>query len=98
MAMVTPEEYFGPDINPTNVHAAVGRALHEWKYLEHHFSTLYTFFWGRPRANGRWVSAGDDRLTKYGMHPRGFDGRMDALTKAAQRYFRFFHLSNTRAL
>lgn len=58
MAWVTPEEYFGPDFNPTNLYAAMGRAIATWEEVEHFLAILYTAYGG--------VAGGVLLLDEYG--------------------------------
>lgn len=88
MAWVTPEEFFGPDINQDMVFAAVGRALCAWETMEYQFGVLYTIVNGQRAADGTWIETGAG-ISEYGLI-KSFDTRLDRLSDAAERFFAVF--------
>jgi hypothetical protein len=80
MAWKTPEEVFGPDIDPDNLYIGVGRALSQWEALEFEVAFLYAVFKGLPRVI--------DLIKDYGKQGRIFDSRLQLLSDAANQHFR----------
>lgn len=85
--LLTPEDFFPPAIIPTigerrkdRIHLAVGRAIHQWEYVEHHLGDLFGTLLGSAVPVGA--------LRVYGG-TTGFNARQQMLIHAAEALFHF---------
>lgn len=85
--LLTPEEFFPPATIPKDgdrrkdkIHLAVGRAIHQWEYVEHHLGDLFGTLLGSTVPIGA--------LRVYGS-TTGFNARQQMLFTAADALFHY---------
>jgi hypothetical protein len=85
--LLTPEDFFAPATLPTigdrrkdRIHLAVGRAIHQWEYVEHHLGELFGTLLGSTVPIGA--------LRVYGSMT-GFNARQQMLFTAANALFHY---------
>jgi hypothetical protein len=69
----------GPDIDPSNTYAGVGRSISSWELVEVELAVLYSIFIGKPNDL--------DAIVEYGKLHSIFNNRMNAVGKAAASFF-----------
>jgi hypothetical protein len=94
LPLLKPEDFAVPPF-PTigerrkdKLHLAVGRAIHQWEYFEHHLGDLFSTLLGNPAPWGA--------LRVYGT-TTGFSARQQMLIQAAEAFFQFHYSANLHA-